>query len=548
MTFRKLRIGHQLAISFGFIAVLLLAVIFLTYGRIASLNANIGLTNSDLYPKTILAHRIKDKVNEAVISMRNALLISDPVKIKAELDSIETGARVIVASINEIDKTTAGEQGRQYVAGLVTARQKFVAARTHFAETLLQDKKSEAAELLFSEVLPAQQGYFEQIDGMIALQQQRMTDNVQSSGADAQQTQYLLLGISLLALLLGALIAWYTTVSITTPLARAVAIARTVADGDLSSTIEIDARNETGQLLAALRDMNEGLLKIVSQVRSGTAAIASASSQIAAGNADLSSRTEQQAGSLEETVSAMDALTSTVRQNADNAKQANQLATSASDIAVAGGNVVKEVVLTMNSISESSKKIVDIISVIDGIAFQTNILALNAAVEAARAGEQGRGFAVVAQEVRTLAQRSASAAKEIKTLIGDSVEKVGSGTVLVEQAGATMTDMVASVKRVTDIVGEISAASREQSNGLEEVNQAIGQMDKATQQNATLVEEAAGASSSMQQQTALLAQLVSVFRLGDHYEMVESASLKTVHGTGQAVSVRLPATLAIGKN
>jgi methyl-accepting chemotaxis protein len=519
MTFRKLRIGQQLAISFGFIAVLLLAVIFLTYGRIASLNANIGMTNSDLYPKTILAHRIKDKVNEAVISMRNALLFSDPVKIKAELDSIETGARVIVASINEIDKTTAGE-GRQYVTGLVEARRKFVAARTHFAETLLQDKKSEAADLLFSEVLPAQQGYFEQIDGMIALQQQRMTDNVRLSGEDAQQTQRILLGISLGALLLGALIAWYATVSITRPLAQAVAIARTVADGDLSSTIETDARNETGQLLLALRDMNTGLLKIVSQVRSGTAAIASASSQIAAGNADLSARTEQQAGSLEETVSAMDALTSTVRQNADNAKQANQLATSASDIAVAGGNVVREVVSTMNSINDSSKKIVDIISVIDGIAFQTNILALNAAVEAARAGEQGRGFAVVASEVRTLAQRSAAAAKEIKTLIGDSVEKVGSGTVLVEQAGATMTDMVASVKRVTDIVGEISAASREQSNGLEEVNHAIGQMDKATQQNAALVEEAAGAALAMQQQTALLAQVVGVFRLGNRHEVV----------------------------
>jgi len=543
MTFRKLRIGHQLAISFGFIAVLLLAVIFLTYGRIVSLNANIGLTNSDLYPKTILAHRIKDKVNEAVISMRNALLFSDPAKIKAELDSIETGARVIVASINEIDKSTAGEQGRQYVAGLVTARQKFVAARTHFAETLLRGDRDGATALLFSEVLPAQQGYFEQIDGMIALQQQRMTDNVRLSGDDAQQTQRILLGISLAALLLGALIAWYATVSITKPLAQAVAIARTVADGDLSSRIETDARNETGQLLLALRDMNEGLLKIVSQVRSGTAAIASASSQIAAGNADLSSRTEQQASSLEETVSAMDALTSTVRQNADNAKQANQLATSASDIAVAGGNVVREVVLTMNSINESSTKIVDIISVIDGIAFQTNILALNAAVEAARAGEQGRGFAVVAQEVRTLAQRSASAAKEIKTLIGDSVDKVGSGTVLVEQAGATMTDMVASVKRVTDIVGEISAASREQSNGLEEVNQAIGQMDKATQQNAALVEEAAGAALSMQQQTALLAQVVGVFRLGSRHEAINeiAAPMSGKPGIGNASGV-----LAIG--
>ncbi|WP_081768705.1 methyl-accepting chemotaxis protein [Herbaspirillum sp. RV1423] len=546
MTFRKLRIGHQLAFSFGFIALLLLAVIFLTYGRIASLNANIGLTNNQLYPQTILAHRIKDKVNEAVISMRNALLVGDADKARAELDSIETGARAIVADINEIDKNTEAEQGRQYVAGLIAARQQFVAARTHFAETLLQDKKSDASALLFSEVLPAQQSYFNALDGMIAFQEQRMTDNVRLSGADAQQTQYLLLGISLTALLLGALIARYTTLSITTPLAKAVVIARTVADGDLSSRIETDARNETGQLLAALRDMNEGLLKIVSQVRSGTAAIASASSQIAAGNADLSSRTEQQAGSLEETVSAMDALTSTVRQNADNAKQANQLATSASDIAVAGGNVVREVVATMNSISDSSKKIVDIISVIDGIAFQTNILALNAAVEAARAGEQGRGFAVVAQEVRMLAQRSASAAKEIKTLIGDSVDKVGSGTLLVEQAGATMTDMVASVRRVTDIVGEISAASREQSNGLEEVNQAIGQMDKATQQNAALVEEAAGAALSMQQQTALLAQVVGVFRLGDRHEIVAAPMAAGGDGNNNRIPARLPTVLAIG--
>ena len=281
----------------------------------------------------------------------------------------------------------------------------------------------------------------------------------------------------------------------------------------MSSIIIAHANNETGQLLAALRDMNNGLLKIVSQVRSGTGAIASASSQIAAGNADLSTRTERQAGSLEQTVSAMTALTATVKQNADNARQANQLANSASDIAVTGGNMVRQVVSTMNSINDSSNKIVDIISVIDGIAFQTNILALNAAVEAARAGEQGRGFAVVASEVRTLAQRSASAAKEIKILIGDSVQKVGSGTLLVEQAGVTMTDMVVSVKRVTDIVGEIAEASREQSSGLEEINQAISQLDQATQQNAALVEEAANAATSMQQQSALLAQLVGVFRL-----------------------------------
>ena len=386
-------------------------------------------------------------------------------------------------------------------------------ARKHFAELLLQGQRSEASGLMSSEVLPAQQAYFAAVDGLIGFEQQRMADSVSLSSAEVRQTEYLMFSITLLALLLGAFIAWYTTRSITAPLAEAVVIARTVADGDLSSIIIAHANNETCQLLAALRDMNNGLLKIVSQVRSGTGAIASASSQIAAGNADLSTRTERQAGSLEQTVSAMTALTATVKQNADNARQANQLANSASDIAVTGGNMVRQVVSTMNSINDSSNKIVDIISVIDGIAFQTNILALNAAVEAARAGEQGRGFAVVASEVRTLAQRSASAAKEIKILIGDSVQKVGSGTLLVEQAGVTMTDMVVSVKRVTDIVGEIAEASREQSSGLEEINQAISQLDQATQQNAALVEEAANAATSMQQQSALLAQLVGVFRL-----------------------------------
>jgi len=259
--------------------------------------------------------------------------------------------------------------------------------------------------------------------------------------------------------------------------------------------------------------MNDSLLKIVREVRLGTDTIATASTQIASGNLDLSSRTEEQASSLEETASAMEELTSTVKQNADNARQANQLAVSASAVAQEGGDVVGQVVATMGSINDSSKKIVDIISVIDGIAFQTNILALNAAVEAARAGEQGRGFAVVASEVRSLAQRSAAAAKEIKVLIDDSVEKVTSGSKLVEQAGSTMAEVVGSVRRVTDIVGEISAASQEQSTGIEEVNRAITQMDEVTQQNAALVEEAAAAAQSLQDQAGKLAQVVGVFKL-----------------------------------
>jgi len=296
---------------------------------------------------------------------------------------------------------------------------------------------------------------------------------------------------------------------------HAVEIARRISTGDLDVNVVVKA-DDRSSLMYAMKAMRDELVSIVSRVRSGTDTIATASSQIAAGNLDLSSRTEQQASSLEETASSMEELTSTVRQSADNARQANQLAVSASDIAAKGGAVVGEVVDTMASINESSKKIVEIIAVIDGIAFQTNILALNAAVEAARAGEQGRGFAVVASEVRNLAQRSAAAAKEIKSLINNSVEQVAVGAKLVDEAGMTMKEIVESVRRVTDIMSEISAATQEQTSGIDEINRAISQMDQVTQQNAALVEEAAAASQSMQDQAATLAEVVSVFRIGSH--------------------------------
>jgi methyl-accepting chemotaxis protein len=300
---------------------------------------------------------------------------------------------------------------------------------------------------------------------------------------------------------------------ITQPLEFGVKVARGIAAGDLTQKIAVNSHNEMGELQKALKDMNESLVRIVGQVRLGTDTIFSASSDIANGNSDLSARTELQAGSLEKTATSMQDLTSTVNQNANNARRANQLAISASEVAVKGGAVVSQVVNTMESINASSKKIVDIIDVIDGIAFQTNILALNAAVEAARAGEQGRGFAVVASEVRSLAQRSAAAAKEIKTLIGDSVEKVGAGTTLVHQAGTTMTEIVDSIRHVTDIMGEIAAASAEQTTGIERVNDAIAEMDNVTQQNASLVEEAAAAAQSLQDQAAHLEGVVSVFKL-----------------------------------
>ncbi|MGZ8316449.1 MAG: methyl-accepting chemotaxis protein, partial [Telluria sp.] len=321
-------------------------------------------------------------------------------------------------------------------------------------------------------------------------------------------------GIALvISVIMGSGGAWLAR-SITRSLAQATAAVRAIAGGDLEQPIAVRGRDEISQLLARVAEMQEALRKVVGEVRAGVESVSMASAEIAGGNLDLSTRTEQQASSLEETASSMEELTSTVKQNADNARQANALAVSASEVAVRGGAVVHEVVNTMASINASSRKIVDIIGVIDGIAFQTNILALNAAVEAARAGEQGRGFAVVASEVRNLAQRSAAAAKEIKTLIGDSVEKVDAGGQLVDQAGITMTEIVQSITRVTDIMSEIASASIEQTSGIEQINSAIAQMDEVTQQNAALVEEAAAAAGSLQDQAAALAQVVSVFNIG----------------------------------
>jgi methyl-accepting chemotaxis protein len=339
--------------------------------------------------------------------------------------------------------------------------------------------------------------------------------SVQQGRAAVVSAEWAMVSAALVAAIVAIVCAAYIARTITAPINEAVRMAQTVASGDLTSRIEVTTTEETGQLLQALKDMNTSLIRIVGQVRSGTDTIATASAQIATGNLDLSSRTEEQASSLEETASSMEELTSTVRQNADNARQANTLAANASSVAVRGGGVVSRVVETMDAINASSARVVDIISVIDGIAFQTNILALNAAVEAARAGEQGRGFAVVAGEVRTLAHRSAAAAKEIKALIGDSVSKVGEGSKLVSEAGLTMSDIVDSVQRVTDIMGEITMATQEQSSGIDQINMAVSQMDTVTQQNAALVEEAAAAAASLEDQAAKLAHVVSVFRLDE---------------------------------
>ncbi|WP_426088134.1 methyl-accepting chemotaxis protein [Janthinobacterium sp. PSPC1-1] len=415
-------------------------------------------------------------------------------------------------------------QEQAMFASLLELREVYVGSRDQVYK-LKGESQAEAANEVFEKTfVPAAAKYQKMVYGL--LEHQRATIDATARKIDdiASTSRNLLLLLSTLALAFGVVCAWLLTMGIVRPLRTAVDIARKVADGDLTAQIDASAKDETGQLLLALKDMNTSLLNIVGEVRSGTDSIATSSTQIAAGNQDLSSRTEEQAGSLEETASSMEELTSTVKQNADNARQANQLAASAAQVAVKGGEVVAQVVGTMQSINASSNKIVDIISVIDGIAFQTNILALNAAVEAARAGEQGRGFAVVASEVRNLAQRSASAAKEIKTLIGASVEQVNAGSMLVAQAGSTMNDIVDSVQRVSDIITEITAASSEQSVGIDEINRAIGQMDAVTQQNAALVEESAAAAESMQHQAHNLAQVVSVFKLNGQQAKVSGAS------------------------
>ncbi|ACC75724.1 methyl-accepting chemotaxis protein [Paraburkholderia phymatum] len=351
------------------------------------------------------------------------------------------------------------------------------------------------------------------IDRDIKLNHDGSAAEVAKAGEAFRSARMWTLLLAALALALGAWIAVVITRSITGPLRRSVEIAETVARGDLTAVIQVDGKDELSQLLDALRNMNERLLDTVARVRSSSESIATGSSEIAAGNTDLSQRTEEQAASLEETAASMEELTSTVKQNAENANQGNALAARASDTAARGGDVVSRVVDTMRDISNSSQQVAQIISVIEGIAFQTNILALNAAVEAARAGEQGRGFAVVAGEVRTLAQRSASAAKEIKDLIDESVNRVNSGTALVDEAGRTMGEIVQSVRQVSDLMGEISAASGEQHRGIEQVNVAISQMDEVTQQNAALVEEASAAAQSMASQASTLRELVSTFRL-----------------------------------
>ena len=414
-----------------------------------------------------------------------------------------------------IDERMVTPEQRAKFEKLGDLRKAYLAAREEVSK-LKTGGDVEAANKVFNERFePTSRTYLAGVQEIVDTQRANLDAAARRSEALLVQTGTLLIVCGVLSLALGVLLAWYLSKSITGPLHRAEAMAQSIAEMDLTTAAQTHyAGDETGRLLRAIDLMRSALQRSLHQVRGVVDSISTASSQIASGNQDLSARTEQTASNLQQTASSMEELTSTVRQSADSAQQANQLASAAALVAQRGGEVVAKVVATMTEIDTSSKKIADIIGVIDGIAFQTNILALNAAVEAARAGEQGRGFAVVASEVRSLAQRSASAAKEIKGLIGASVESVQSGSKLVQDAGTTMQDIVASVKRVTDMLGEITAAASEQSQGIGQVNAAVNQLDQMTQQNAALVEESTAAAESLKDQAGRLADVVGTFRLG----------------------------------
>ncbi|MFS2113548.1 methyl-accepting chemotaxis protein [Herbaspirillum frisingense] len=513
MRISDMKIGARLALGFGAVMVLLLAIAILGNLQLGRLADGIGLIVKDRYPKTVMANTVQIQVNKIALDIRDILLTSDPERIKALAADATAADRKMNEYLARLQQVARTEEDRRYVEAAIAARQAYVPARDQLMALAMAGRTDEARAFLPQQFMPVQIKYFIALDAMFDYQGGLMDAAGEAATRDSASARLLINSLAVVALLLATAVAWLVSRSISRPLGHAVGVARRVAEGDLSTQVEVTSRDETGELMAALKLMNENLRNIVGRVHQGSNTIHHAAGEIASGNLDLSARTEQQAGSLEETASAMEELTTTVRQNANNARQATQLASTASGIAVQGGSVVHRVVDTMADINASSRQIVDIIAVIDGIAFQTNILALNAAVEAARAGEQGRGFAVVASEVRSLAQRSASAAREIKTLIHDSVGKIENGSTLVQQAGSTMEDVVASVQRVNTIIAEISRASQEQSTGLEEINRAITQMDESTQQNAALVEQAAAAAQSMRDQAVQLQEVVGVFKL-----------------------------------
>ena len=511
-------VAQRLWVGFSFIIILGLVVAIGGYFQLGRITDEVQVLAAERVVRLEALNQVKEEMSQSALAVRNILLLVRRDDMQLEKERIEAARQKTLGQLSTLAQTTTQAQSRDK---LQQAQQALTAYYDLIAQTIdmvFIHQRGDARVLLNTKGNQLQQQSFQAVDEVRSWEQSALQQSANKAQAIGKEIGFLMIAVALLVTAISIAIAWGITRFLSRALGGepeyAAAVAREIAAGNLAVPVNVPASDQHS-LLAHMRDMRNSLADVVARVRSGSESVASAGEQIAQGNHDLSVRTENQASALQQTAASMEQLGARVTQNADNARQANQLAQSASVVAGQGGQVVDQVVNTMEGITTASRKIADIIQVIDGIAFQTNILALNAAVEAARAGEQGRGFAVVAAEVRSLAGRSAEAAKEIKRLIDDSVERVEQGASLVNQAGATMQEVVASIGRVTDIMGEISAASQEQSAGVGQVGSAVVNMDQATQQNAALVEEVAAAAGSLNQQAQELVQAVAVFQLSD---------------------------------
>jgi methyl-accepting chemotaxis protein len=541
MFFNNLKLGVRLSVGYAGLILLTLVVGLFSINRLGVVNEATAQLATQVLPATRDLGTVRAELNavrraEAMLSVATSQEIID-----REVKSLTTAKGAAGEAWKSFQTATTTDDGRALVAAIGPRLDAYRAALAHTLELAKKGDIASASVAYQGDSRTAFSALMEAVDKCVDYQTKQADAAYKASQDTYQLTRNLIAFVMGAVVLVGIWLGRRVTLAITTPIAEALRLARTVSSGDLTAKVNIERRDEIGQLLTAMAEMNGSLSQIVGDVRKATDSIATGSGEIAAGNADLSQRTEQQASNLQQTAASMEQLTVTVKNNADSAQQARQLSEVAQDAALKGGRVVGNVVATMGQISESSKKISDIISVIDGIAFQTNILALNAAVEAARAGESGRGFAVVAAEVRSLSQRTASAAKEIKSLIGTSVERVEQGSAQVDEAGCAIEEIVTQVKRVHDLVGEISAASLEQTAGLGQINDAVLQLDKVTQQNAALVEESAAAAESLRHQAEGMAQTVAKFRLDGESASVARAAPAPVASPARPVAMHATA-------